>query len=447
MNLPRAWVLTVAVALVGGWTLAAQDATAPPDEGEPTLASWEWRQELRLPGDSKTSAYWAVTLPPSTLGKGQPDLRDLRLVDAAGTRVPFALRVLQTTATQAEQPITRTYDSGPVEAKGYYEVTLELGEVGPLGHNQIEIATPGSNFRRRVEVLGDNKADFAEARQLLPRDSYVVHYALEGSVIDIRRLRYPANRVRFLKVRVYTDRSGEDKIPLIEQVRVRFTESVKGEDAVQPASLEPREAARTDQGPGSSWFISLAADPVPCDRLILSVNGPPVERPFRVEIADADRPREMVGTAPWTWRRDNDRWELTIPFRQEVRAKRLKLIVTDFANAPLELSSVQSAAPARQVIFAAPDMAKLKAPLFLYFGNPQASAANYDFARQLPLKVAPAPRAAELLPQQNNPAFVPPLPTLPDRYPWLIYVLLSATSAGLLAMLGLLAKTALRQAA
>jgi len=440
-------LLVVATLLMAALTGAAQDNAVKPsdttDEGDPALAAWQWMQEVRLPAAKAT--YYSPYLPSSVLGKARPDLNDLRLADDTGRRVPFALRELRTQVIQQAQSIVRQFDAGPVEAKGYYEVSLELGEVGPLGHNEIEIDTAGNNFRRKVELLGDTKATFEEARQLLDKDKYVVHYEIDGTVIDLRRLRYEPNKVRFLKIRLYADPSDKEPIPKVDKVTVRYAEAIKGEDMTQPASLEPRQPVPAEGGPGSEWFIDLGSDPVPCQRLIFGVEGQPVDRPFRIETADPNQPRGFVATRPWTWNKNKDRWQLTIELQAEVRAQRLRLVVTDFANAPMNPTDVQSAAAVHQVIFALPEGVKYREPLRLYFGNPQASPANYDFAKQLPAALKLPPQKAELGERLVNPRYEPPPLSVAERLPWLIYAMLGLTSAALLAILFILGRGAIQR--
>ncbi|HYV35315.1 MAG TPA: hypothetical protein VE988_06400 [Gemmataceae bacterium] len=452
----RAAALLVTLVWTGGWLFAAPDkqgqSPETSGEGDPTLSGWEWMQEIRLP--KTNSKYCAIALPPTVLGKAQQDLSDLRLADAAGTRLPFALRVLRTTVIQKELPLVRQYDAGPVAAKGCYEVSLELGEMADLGHNEIEIVTAGKNYRRKVEILGDNKASFDSGRQLLDKDKYLVHFELEGTVVDIRKLRYETNKVRFLKVRVYADTGSGEPMPKIDKVTVRYAEAIKGEDVTWPATLEDREPVKTDAGPGSAWYIQLGPDPVPCERLSFTVNGVPVERPFRLEVADTEGQKQFLlqdldakfeTVRHWKWHKSGERWQLDIDFLEEVRARRLRLTVTDFANPPLEPINVSYTAAMRQVIFALPDPAKYKFPLGLYFGNPKITPANYDFAQQLPATLTPPPQRITLGDFQGNPAYVPPALPLSERAPWLIYVMLGATSAVLLAVLLLLARTAIRR--
>ena len=129
-------------------------------------------------------------------------------------------------------------------------------------------------------------------------------------------------------------------------------------------------------------------------------------------------------------------------FGQEVRAARLRLVVTDNRNPPLRLTTVKAAAPARVVI--AKRAESSSGPWRLYFGNPKAEAPNYDFARNLPQKLDPPPDRIMLGQRQANPIYQPePLP-LTERLPWLIYVLLGAAVAVLALFVFNLARVAIR---
>src|SRR5204862_6464296 len=105
--------------------------------------------------------------------------------------------------------------------------------------------------------------------------------------------------------------------------------------------------------------------------------------------------------------------EILLP--REVRPYKLRLVVTDFRNAPLDLRGVSYAAPARQVVF--PAKADLTGPLRLYFGNPKAQEAGYDFARTLPADLGPEPvrltvGASPIEQPRTNPVSPPETPTL-----------------------------------
>ena len=88
-------------------------------------------------------------------------------------------------------------------------------------------------------------------------------------------------------------------------------------------------------------------------------------------------------------------------------------------------------------------------PLRLFFGNAKANAPHYDFEKDLPAKLSSPNRAGPVLQSQlgtilKNPDYTPePLP-LTERVPWLIYLVLAASSIALGLILISLAKATLR---
>ena len=81
-------------------------------------------------------------------------------------------------------------------------------------------------------------------------------------------------------------------------------------------------------------------------------------------------------------------------------------------------------------------------PLRFYVGHPKGEPPHYDFAANLPQVVEPPPARAELGPQRENPDYEPEPKPWTERWPWLVYVVLGAACLALLAMLGVLARTA-----
>ncbi len=108
----------------------------------------------------------------------------------------------------------------------------------------------------------------------------------------------------------------------------------------------------------------------------------------------------------------------------EVTASRLRLVVIDHNNPPLDVRSATLAAPARQVVFAS--QAGRTGPLRLYVGNPKAAPPEYDFARNLPARLDPPPTRLTLGPGRPNPVFRPEPRPWTERWPWLIYVVLGS---------------------
>jgi hypothetical protein len=435
-------LLALAALLACAAPAGAQEADAE------SLSRWKYSAELSgkdrggaLPGAAK---YLAFTLSPEVLGKAQDGLGDLRLVDASGRRIPYAARVRsprqEVTALEAEP-----FDEGVNAAQNYAQVSLRLPQQERLEHNEVEVVTAGQKFWRRVVVSASNRETFPadETHEVLDRELFQLD--TDAGPVQVRKLKYPVQQARFLRVRVHADPKTDKAPPKIEKVIVRKTQSVPGVEQTRDAELGPREPVRADRGPGSAWFVRLHEDPVPVARLTFTVAGDAVTRPFRLEIAGKPtEPRSDVADAQWHWRKEGGQLFLDVTF-PEVRATRLRLVVTDFANPPLDLQTVTYSAAARQVVFAPPADRALEGPLQLYFGNADATPAEYDFARDLPAELSPAPVEVAVGPRQDNPEYVPPARPLGERLPWLIYVVLGAACMVLVALLGLLARQALRR--
>ena len=455
----NAWVL-LAIWIIVSPAFAQEDPDrAASDERDPLLVHWQWMQELRLP-DKRDVPYLVLPITPAVFSRSQDGLRDIRLADAKGNRIPYALRTMRPESKQTNLG-ARHYDAGPSQKSRSYQVSLELAEAPPPGHNEIEIHTSGRNFRRRIEVLGSDTDGFKDPQMLLDKKTYVVHFDVDGKTVELNRFRYDFKQFRHLRVRVFADATVDEEIPTITNVIVRRSIVIPGAFVTEPANLGMQEQVRGDAGPGSAWMIEFPdsmpgadkkplsdktplAEKRPWEKLTFEVDGPPSERPFRLQIANPNEPRQDIFGAEWRWRKDGDRQLLEISF-PEVIARRLRLIVTDFANEPLQIRTVQATRCVRNLIIETPDEAKITLPLRLYSGNDKVAGANYVLAQKLPVLLKPVPAVIDAGAVTPNPSYEPPPLTLHQRMPWLVYVVLAIASAVLAVILGGLAVQAIRR--
>ena len=167
-------------------------------------------------------------------------------------------------------------------------------------------------------------------------------------------------------------------------------------------------------------------------------------RSFQLDAIDDPQNPRLLANGELIRRLDEPKKPLTIVFDSEERVRKLRLLVTDYSNQTLPIESIDAAAPARQLVFELTNPANQ--PLRAYFGNPQASAPHYDFEKDLATKLS---ASANLLQAQmadvfTNPDYQPePLP-LTERVPWLIYLVLGASSVALALVLISLARKTLR---
>ncbi|MGA2033369.1 MAG: DUF3999 family protein [Thermoguttaceae bacterium] len=427
------WKILVGLTMAAA--ISAQAAGAAPLEAGDSLASWQWVFEARLPTAAPQAPPWIdFLLPSAVFDNAQSDLRDLRLYDGRGREIPFAWRVRST--RNEEQPLGAKSFNRQENPDRSVQISLDLG-LRPVEHQEIDVISKGSDVHRRVEVQG---SDDGQSWGMLLDRAWIANYTVDGKKIDIHRLRYAPSRFRYLQVRVYTDLSQPDDKPDIAALTVYHTAQVPGEYVTRPAELSPREAVRAYGVPGSAWVVDLGGRNVPVEKLAFDVGTGEFSRSYVLEkIEDAGN---YAVLARGDWRREpQDRGKpLEIQLSGDVAAHRLRLVVQDHANSPLDLFRAQYTAAARQVVFARRD---LVAPVRLYTGNPRAEAPHYDFAATLPPVLQPAAVRVDLGPCEPNPIYRPEPKPWTERWPWLVYVVLGTASTVLLILLLLLARKAL----
>jgi hypothetical protein len=417
------------VLLLAGATASVAEA---PDGG--SLRAWRYVQDLPVPPGASARLDDFV-LPAAVFDGARLDLGDMRLIDKAGREVPYDLRVRRPDYREEAVPASEfNRSAGPGRSA---ELALDLGPNAPE-HNEVEVALPGLDYRRRARLEGG--ADGTEWRTL--REKGLIRFRVGDKEIEDRRIAYPPSRFRYLRVRVESDPVVDQKGVEVGAVRVRRRVEVPGEYLVQPGRLGPREPVRAGDGPGSAWVIDLGGDRVPCERIDCEVADAEFVRNYAVEAGGppgSDEPFRRVGSGVWRRRAGEVRTPMVAEFG-EVQASRLRLVVTDYSNPPLDLRGATFRAPARQVAFALP--AGASGPLRLYSGNPKAEPPRYDFARNLPARLEPPPTRLTLGPRRENPAYQPEPKPLTERWPWLIYLVLGAVSLGLGVIIADLARTA-----
>jgi hypothetical protein len=188
----------------------------------------------------------------------------------------------------------------------------------------------------------------------------------------------------------------------------------------------------------SAWDIDLAEQAVPCERLTFDVAGDNFIRTYGLEKVDSETARWVLTRSEWR-RTAEDRKPLEIEF-EERPVRRLRLVVADHNNPPLDVTAVRYTAAARQVVFAR--SADLAAPLRLYVGNPEAKPPTYDLAGRLDEVLHLAPARASLAEQKKNLPHDDLTDSATARPPWLVYITLGAAGVVALGTLGLLLRRA-----
>jgi hypothetical protein len=380
------------------------------------------------------AGLYELDVPLQVMDKVRDDLADLRLYDAGGREVPSAVRVRRE-VSNAREVGGRLFNHAA--AGNASEVSVDLGET-PGEHNEVDIETAGTNFRRAVVVEGgDTGADW----KVLKSGDVIFSFSSINNTAQSGRVDYPTSRYRYLRVRVSADERVDKEPPVITGVRVRLAEREQGAVVNWNVAVPSYQLLRHDGAPASSWTIDLGGR-APCDRLMLTTEDQSFSRPFQVEVVDDPQNVRVVATGELTKRVGDNEQVSTIIFDNEEHARKLRLVVTDYNNPTLSISSIKASAALRELYFELKE--PVTQPLKLYFGNPNAEAPHYDFEKELSAKLKPPVYRALIAPFTGNPDYQPPLLPFTERLPWLIYVVLTISSVALALILFSLARATMR---
>ena len=376
-----------------------------------------------------------LMVPLHVMDKAREDLADLRLYDARGREIPYALRIRRAVDEKRE---IGGHVFNQATAGSAREVSVDLGE-SPGEHNELEIETAGTNFRRRVDLEG---SDSGKEWRTLETGDVIFSFESQNKIVESNRVSYPTSRYRYLRARVFSDELTDDRAPDVTRVNAVMAVHEQGELTTWTVGVPPYQLSRQQGAPASSWIIDLSAW-VPCDRLTLDVADESFSRPFQLEAIDDLQNIRLVASGDLTRRIGEARRPLVIAFDREEHARKLRLSIIDYSNQMLTISSINPSAPARQLVF---ELKEAPAqPLRLFFGNTKATAPHYDFEKDPRASLSTKLVRSEVGASISNPDFKPePLP-LTERIPWLIYVVLAASSLALAMVLLSLARTTLRE--
>ncbi|HTS25468.1 MAG TPA: DUF3999 family protein [Bryobacteraceae bacterium] len=407
------------LAAAGGVLCTALWAQAP--RMPESLSAWRFFKEI--PVTAVSPALLDFVLDREMLDAARPDDADIRLYDSAGREIPYVLRVRREVERHAPFE-AREFNRGSSE--GAVQASYDLGEA-PQEHNEVEIQTAGTNFRRLADVEGSS--DDAHWSTLVT-GAILFRFGAGGRTVEQQSVSYPVSRYRYLLIRVNRDPQVDHSAPELVSVRIRRSVHQTGEMISFPGTLAGREADRDNGRPASVWRVDLGGR-IPLERAVLSVSGGAFSRPFRLDGVDDPASPNMIASGDLV-HRDDQGQELAIDFPERF-ARRLKLTVTDDRNVPLAIFRFTAQSAAREVIFEA--KAAGTGALRVYYGNPKAAAPHYDLAAQLPAELDPPPARLSPGEQSENPIYTPEPKPFSERSPWLVYVVLGLATVVLAAIL------------
>ncbi|HEX6716379.1 MAG TPA: DUF3999 family protein, partial [Pyrinomonadaceae bacterium] len=181
-----------------------------------------WPYYVEVTPERNAAGLYDLVVPLPVMDKARSDLADLRLFDSANREIPYAIRIRRDVDTKREIP-TRLFNYG-LAGPSTSEVTVDLGE-NPGEHNEIEIETSGTNFRRQVVIEG---SDSGREWRTLSNDGVLFSFASQNNVAESGRVSYPTSRYRYLRVKVSRDQLTDKETPQVTGVKVTMAVRDKG---------------------------------------------------------------------------------------------------------------------------------------------------------------------------------------------------------------------------
>jgi len=417
----RVSILVLFAVLTLGLSVAAQTS----------LSLWPYYVEV-TPEKSERGMY-DVVLPLAILDKS--GISDMRLFDAANREIPYAVRVRQD-LDEVEELEGSLFNAAQVGA-AISEVSVDLGEE-PSDHNEVEIETEGSNFRRQVSIEGsDNSREW----RLLSNQGVLINFVSKNDAVESKRIQYPTSRYRYLRVKVQRDELTDKGAPRITGVKAMMAVREEGQLASWNVPVPSYQLERNQGAHASVWTLDLGAK-APCDRLTLEIDGESFSRAFKLESIDDLEHVDLIASGTLIRHIGDGPKPLVIVIDREQRVRKIRLQITDYSNETLNITSIQASAPARQLVFELKE--PVSQPLRLYFGNDSVPAPNYDFEAELSSRLTSEPAHSKISNVLSNPQYKPEPKPLTERVPWLIYLVLGASSIALAFILLSLARVAMR---
>lgn len=322
---------------------------------------------------------------------------DVRVVDDLGEEAPYVLGPVYRQKTVAIQEIapSQVVSLNAVEG-GPLEVTLKLDEDSPEP-DAATVQTPLVDFERRVRVLGSRDGEswtpLAEGR--------IFDYSRYMNVRDVQ-VRFPARGFRRFRFE-FDHEADQRRSPLSQLSRTRDERGGERRTEVEaflrrPFRIDRLELQRTVERPGGGVKepsskvelspTSIETDPVarqtrievdgrrlPLTRLTLLTRNRNFHRKARVQ-ARGDSGWTDVGRGDLLLYQlgDYHREEMTLDIRSDGRAGRLRIVVDDGDDPPLDVVGVDGLYYDHRLEFIAEPGRSYR----LFYGSPTLRDPYYD---------------------------------------------------------------------
>lgn len=373
-----------------------------------------------------------VAVSPEVSDLARPDRRDLRVADESGKEIPFVLRMNK--GKTETRPLRVTLLNQTHIPGQHSSVTADFG--GKVVKNRIRIVTPGTNFRRRVTVQG---ADDGVSWETVRDGALILRIAADagkGTSYERDTVTLPDNDWRYLRITVHNGPDDPDVVQIDNVIATSVLHIPPDIAAVAVASSKLEEKPRLTE-----IVLDLGYRNLPLYRLDLSFSDANFARGIEIlgrnltEITirtpvEGGPARTRTAPAPWTpvnrstiyrYSSGPGAEESLSADIQNAHYRYLLVRIQNRDDEPLTFTGAQVSRLADYVEF----QPKGSGGVFLYFGNMQAPAPEYDLSKYVRQLRAEGITAARIGNPEPNPVG-PPQKELPwsERYRFILWIAL-----------------------
>lgn len=377
------------------------------------IKDWEFERNIQ----TRWSGLFEVNFDEHIFENSASGLRDLRIISGNSVETPYKLAVEKSTIERSRIS-GRVFDNS-VTQDGNNEFVIDLGSAG-LFHNQIDILSNSTNFRREVRVEASNdQSDWSVIQKsAIIYDVTDIQAALKARNTTVK---YPESTKRYLRVTLLN--KGDIALN-ISGALAYYEKTVAAQNTNYTATIAER--LNDAEKRAALLIIDLGSAGLPNNSMRLSVSDSNFQRDVALEGSnDKDKwyivtTRDIIFSFQ-TPKFTGSKLDIVYP---ENNYRYLRLTVFNQDNTPLNVAGASVSGVLRKLVFEAQQGETYK----LYYGNPEVRYPQYDIEKYFKYLETEDLPTAQLGAHTRNPLYerkTPPKPPISERSPWLLPLVLS----------------------
>jgi hypothetical protein len=367
---------------------------------------WRYSRAIELPATG-APRFVSVTVPQDVYAHVRPWLPDVRVIDDAGSEVPFVFFThegAKTTRSLAAAERENSFTPGR-----YTQVILDVGAQPPF-HNGVEIRTPESDFIEWVQI---DVSDDARVWRIVQERAPIFRFRKECRQ-GTQLVRYSENNARYLRARIL---DGRERFVLSGASVVYEAIDPPERTAIDAStSLEPSPPAGE-----TVWRIDLGTPALSIKQIQFKVA--PSEFSRNVEIAnssDGSNWSPMASGEIYRFRQENTvREQLSVDVSSYADRRFWRVTIQNGNDAPLPGGTPVPYMTQRHIVF---EQVPGRTYRMLY-GQALAKAPEYDLARRLDKATEDAAVSGQLGVEGLNSGWSDPRPWT-EKYDLVLWIAL-----------------------